>query len=122
MLFRQKKRTLTQPLSPMSLRQLGVVFFTATLAACSSEPSESDILESMQLALSQSGTELLGGYRNAPNIPTITTLDKIRCEYVDAAKHYACDVQLTLTTPSGERQEQGRVNLVEEGDGWVVVE
>lgn len=105
------------------LRRNGWVSVVALLlAACSSEPSESEILESMQVALSMSGQELLGGYQNAPELPTITSLEKIQCDYVSAAKRYECDINLTLDTPAGELKERGRVNLVEEGDGWAVVE
>lgn len=89
------------------------VVLGAGLAACSSEPSESDIQEAV--AKEQKATpEIMQGL-----VPEIVGVRKIGCKS-DSGQAYICDLEVEAKQFGSVTKGVSPVRFVKTGDGWAI--
>jgi hypothetical protein len=102
----------------MRIRLLATLFAsTALLAACSSEPSESDINTAVREFYSHNG--VLGSVQ-------VNKVTKLQCVEEQGASSYVCDVQVNITKSflgHAERPSDltSKVRMLKTDNGWQAV-
>ena len=92
------------------------------LAACSGEPSNSDIEKAYQAGIDQANQ-----LREKIPYPganfELHKVKKVSCKSAEGSSGYNCDVELDMTMPLlGRTQRIVNVRMVKGDDGWVAVE
>jgi hypothetical protein len=89
------------------------ILLGAGLAACSSEPSESDIQETV--AKEQKATpEIMQGL-----VPEIVSVKKIGCKS-DSGQAYICDLEVEAKQFGSVTKGVNPVRFVKTSDGWAI--
>lgn len=97
------------------------IFLTSTavlfLAACSGEPSESDLEKMVQSSVRQVNVQM--GSLGSKTKAELHGLKKLGCKS-DAANAYLCDIEVDATHPlTGRNKTVSRVRTIKGSDGWV---
>lgn len=99
-----------------------VLLATLALAACSGEPSNSDIEKAYQNSIDQAN-QLREKIPSPGGNFELHKVKKVSCKSANGSSGYNCDVELDMTMPLlGRTQRVVKVRMVKGDDGWVAVE
>ncbi|MDO8606882.1 MAG: hypothetical protein Q7R40_10130 [Phaeospirillum sp.] len=104
---------------------LSVVFTAcALLTACGGEPSDTDMKAAVEQTFGGINKELDGvGKLIGKDLATkVKAFKKVACAKPEGKPGYACDFEMTLTGPLGEKTEKASGRFVKDDKGWTVME
>lgn len=94
------------------------------LAACSGEPSESDMKSAVEKTFSGMNSELGGvGKLIGKDLSTkVTAFKKLACAEAKGTPGFSCDFQMTVDGPLGVKTEKASARFVKGDAGWTVMD
>lgn len=94
------------------------------LAACSGEPSESDMKAAVEQTFGGMNEQLGGvGKLIGKDLSTkVKAFKKLACAEAKGNPGFACDFQMTVDGPLGEKTEKASARFVKGDKGWAVLE
>ncbi|KIL97375.1 hypothetical protein CCC_00436 [Paramagnetospirillum magnetotacticum MS-1] len=111
-------------MSRFSLARSFVVVSSAclALAACSGEPSESDMKAAVEQAYGSVNAQLGGvGKLIGKDLSTkVKSFKKLACSEAKGNPGFACDFQMVVDGPLGEKTENASARFVKGDKGWAI--